>query len=248
MQSKAPLRLPRVKSPYRTVHIYDVYLSPDDVADISATLIAAFPRMIFRVYDWNKHGERMYPGLARSALTEARRVSRLPEALRPAKYHFASHLTDYPEQFKIHGLLPPEDWRPIWTRSSGGSWVALNQPPFGFSLTRPSYYNVNTGWASYLPVWPGPEDTEIHLRSGWFQSGYRVSDPAHVRFARKCKRLFLKHTIRRFCHVDSRSGEIIRRSDGGHIHVGFHALEWARQHPRNFVDSSIKPYDWQPPR
>ena len=89
------------------------------------------------------------------------------------------------------------------------------------------------GWT---PVWKEAADRR-----------YNTADPAHGKFARRCKRIFFKYMTNRFARVNREIGKARFRNDGGEFRVGFHALKRAAAHPRQFAGEDMKPDDWQPP-
>lgn len=231
----------------RGLYVDPLCLAPGDVADISAALVAEFPRLVFRVYRWSEFGDRMFLRPPDPEAAEAKRISRLPPKLRDPEFRFASHLTDYPDQAEIYGLLPPEEWTPRWKRTRSGRFVALNEPQYWFALLRSFYFSTAIRFNKCQPYDITQEGEAIQLAGGRFRSGYDTADPAHGKFARRCKRVFLKHATNRYTQVDHRSGEILDRIDRGTIWADLHALRWAGDHPGHFVSETLKPYEWVPP-
>jgi hypothetical protein len=73
-----------------------------------------------------------------------------------------------------------------------------------------------------------------------------------VSFLSRCKTIIRKHTTACFVQIDPERKLIEYRRDKESprdTRFGFHALEWARAHPRHYLSSSFrKPVDWTEPR
>ena len=232
------------------IWIHSLHLTPEDTADISAALIAAFPTVVFRAPDWSDIGSaKLYPDPPDPRVAEARRIERLPDALREAQYRYASHLTDYPDQARIRVYILPEGWSPIWRRNAEGDFFAVNAPTCFFDFFRSTYFSTLTRTAQLKPRAIAASEERLQLTDGWFVGNYDWGNREQARVLRRCRRTIAKLTTNRFVQVDKKTDRIVRRIEGGETtRIGFHALRWAAEHPRHYIGEDLKPYDWQPPR
>lgn len=233
-----------------------IYLTADDLLAFSDALRAEFPGVRFidahdsdLNVDWEatrndpdrEAKERLFAGLPSPVIAKPRDEWRLYEYDSLAAFREPNICQSFDIVFADPG------WAPIWEESlTGWPWI-VNWPKHGITFHRPVFKLQWGGLHNALPA--EPRGTRIiQLRDGGMSGSYYPGEDAWLKRLRRVFRIFTKLTTNKVCGVDLQTGEISQVYDrDSFFWVGHHALDWAREHPCNFIDTYLKPIDWVPP-
>jgi hypothetical protein len=151
--------------------------------------------------------------------------------------------------WEVDGWLLPFGWTPAWSAERGKPRLA-NGPDVWFEYLQSVFWSSRTRATSPVSVPIKSDDEQLRLCSAWYRSFYFPWETKCERFAKRCKSIFRRHTTTRYVQVDkeaNRIRDISARETANDCRIGFHALEWARAHPRHYVREDLKPVDWVPP-
>jgi hypothetical protein len=235
----------------KPVQYQQLFLVPEDVVDIGRALLQEFPNLVFvckRKDDYFRNvGPVIFyhspPGFASATMR-----FRPPE---PADWEFwASDQADgLLMDWWVGAWLLPPDWQPQWSLEAKKP-VLSNVPELNFSLSNSQFWSSRTGHTSPLSLWIVAPGEQQKLTAAWFYGGYFPWETEQYAFLRRCKTIFRRHTTNRYVQVDTIANRIryvFDKETARDGRMGFHALEWARAHPRHFIRGDIKPIDWVPP-
>ncbi len=235
----------------RTKHF--INLAPADAEEFSAAVREAFPNIAFidanysrKVVDWDATLE-----------SKAYRTSmRNPGAMeivvaKPRQEWIVTHYEGLhvPGNWQVQAWLEPPGWVPDWYQHPISNWPEVrNAPVTLFRYQRPEFRTTRVQGPFHDPPEIEEEGERIRLCHGALLASWDKGDRERQRQVGKVWRVFEKLSTNKYSTVDPDTFEIISRVEKrGWNWIGFHALEWASQHPRHFIGDDMKPVDWEPP-
>ena len=230
-----------------------IVLALEDLAELTITLRAAFPRVRFHASDED-------PNVDWPATLEFRdqcRARGVPDDPFDPDNPLYKHIPKPSSQCRVpyvEGLeqtevwarccawVEPEGWAPFWGLTERDYPVIVNEPELQFYLNYSHYGSSRTPLSA-----TGDDKARVLTQGNWYGS-HHDGKPHEKAFLAKVRRIFAKQTINHYSRVDRATGAVISRDNtGGPYRFGLRALDWARAHPKHFLAEQFKPYDWNPP-
>jgi len=229
-----------------------IVLALEDLAELTRTLRAAFPRIRFHASDESPNVD--WPatlefrdkcrarGVPNNPLDPDNPLYKhIPKPSSQCRVPYVEGLEQTDVWLRCDAWIEPEGWVPFWGLTERDYPVIVNKPELQFCLNYSHYGSSRT------PLY-ATGDGKATLTQGAWHGSYYDDKPHQKAFLAKVKRTFAKQTINHYSVVDRETGAVISRDNtGGPYRFGLRALEWARAHPNHFLEGRFKPYDWNPP-
>lgn len=225
-----------------------LYLLPEDVRAIEATLKAAFPGLRFVRYpelvDWRATE-------ADPAYQAARRAQRMDYpviASPPSTWNFEyfDNMGGPGGNTGCYVWVEPPGWSPDWEKNRAGWPELVNKPERHFHFSAGNVCDGRwTQMAGPAPTGCGHNGYLMLLESR-LEGVYYPWEQEKFSFLRRVRRIFLKHTSNDCCSVDPATlRPTLIEARGSWNRIGPHAAAWAMAHPRHFLGRDlIKPIAW----
>lgn len=258
------------RNPYkqRTIGRTDIFVTPADWRDISASLKEEFPAMRF-VHDpsfknidredFERVLHRMRPGWT-IPHWNAPREEVVAEPQPSWRVRYCEAIEADPDgggaftRGWTYAWIEPKRWKPIWGIDLFlGEPTLMNTPRRFYFMIRHGDFWLKGSHASHDAICAQTDDQIVYLRDSSWNGAYCPGEDAERKFLSRVRRIFDRFTTNALALVDYATGEVISRSKSGSMErVGLHALAWARAHPGHRIGDGrddrnyFKPIDWEP--
>jgi len=235
-----------------------LYLVPEDLLAIGHALKRELPDVMFRPANDDEWYELSggQSWIAGRLIDSGKPIRCVPKP----RLEWQAKLSPEPEAllhgYKAYGWLLPRGWEAEWGVSTDGRPYIANPPDLAFVCERSMFRSSRIGLTCMTAPAIEAESEFVELSSGRFGGGCWPWEEEKRHFLRRCKTIVRRHTTARFAVFDNESHRItqlIEKESPRDTRFGFHALEWARAHPRHYIDryqikACIKPVDWTAPQ